>query len=107
MEFIETSIFTKQIDELLSPEQQTLLQIALIEDPKCGDVIPRSGGLRKMRWADERRKKGKRSGIRVIYYTLTDEDQLLMLFAYSKDAQGDLTKDQIKALKDVVEEELQ
>ncbi len=70
-------------------------------------VIRGTGGIRKLRWAEQRRGKGKRGGIRVIYYLLTASDQLLMLYAYSKDEQEDLTKDQIKILKNVVEEELQ
>ena len=62
--------------------------------------------FRKLRWAQQRRGKGKRGGIRVIYYLVTASDQFLMLYAYHKDERQDLTKEQIKLLRKVVEEEL-
>ena len=103
MEFVETSVFQERFDALLSGDEQWLLQLALIANPELGPVIRGTGGIRKLRWAEQRR--GKES--RVIYYLLTASDQLHMLYAYSKDEQEDLTKDQIKILKNVVEEELQ
>ena len=63
MVFIETSVFTKQVTELLSDDDYVFLQTHLAENPTAGDVIQGTGGLRKMRWAAM--GKGKRGGVRV------------------------------------------
>ena len=65
-EFIETSVFTRRVQRLLSPEAYRLLQIFLSFHPDAGVVIPKSGGLRKLRWAAG--GKGKRGGVRIIYF---------------------------------------
>ncbi len=66
MRFVETSIFSKQVKELLEDEEFRGLQLALLLRPEQGAVIPNSGGLRKIRWGAK--GKGKRGGIRAIYY---------------------------------------
>ena len=80
------------------------LQEALIDNPKSGDVIRASGGLRKVRWRLPTR--GKRGGVRIIYYYFDQNAQIYMIYAYSKKDQSDLTTDQVKQLRKVVEEEL-
>ena len=102
MVIIETSIFTRQVRELLSDEEYRDLQIALVNRPNAGAMIIGSGGLRKIRWATK--GKGKRGGSRVIYYWAIAQDQLLMLFIYSKNQRDDLTSSQLKTLKKIVEE---
>lgn len=104
MIFIETPIFTKLIKDVMSDENYGELQEALILNPDAGDVIPGSGGLRKIRWGLEGR--GKRGGVRVIYYWKVRFDQILFLIAYPKNVQDDLTIDQLKKLKLIVQEEL-
>lgn len=103
MVIIETSVFTRQIRELLSDSEYRDLQIALVNRPDAGAVIIGSGGLRKIRWATK--GKGKRGGSRVIYYWAVAQDQLLMLLIYSKSERDDLTAVQLKTLKKIVEEE--
>lgn len=103
MVIIETSVFARQVRELLSEEEYRELQIALVRRPQAGSVIKGSGGLRKVRWAVRRR--GKRGGVRVIYYWAVAPDQLLMLLIYRKSERDDLTPDQLKTLKRLVEEE--
>ena len=100
---IETSIFTRQVQALLTEEQYRRLQISLILRPDVGVIIPGSGGLRKMRWSIQSR--GKRGGVRVIYYWITRQDRILMLTIYAKSEKDDLTADQLKILKKIVEEE--
>ena len=68
LEFRETSVFTRDIAVLLSDDEYAELQGALIVDPEAGDIIKETAGLRKLRWSQPRRGKGKRGGIRVIYY---------------------------------------
>ncbi len=101
VEFIETSVFTELITELLEDNAYGDLQSALAAHPKAGDLIPGGGGLRKFRWLSKERQKGKRGGIRVIYYVYSDE-KLYMIYAYGKNKQDDLTKKQLKILRDYV-----
>jgi mRNA-degrading endonuclease RelE of RelBE toxin-antitoxin system len=103
MVIIETSVFTRQVQALLSDEEYRALQTALANRPNAGSVIVGSGGLRKLRWAIK--GKGKRGGSRVIYYWAVSQEQVLMLLIYGKSEQEDLTRDQLKTLKRVVEEE--
>lgn len=104
MEIIETSIFTRLITSYLSDDEYCKLQVALIQRPNLGVKIPGTGGLRKLRWGVE--GKGKRGGIRVIYYWLVADDELFMLYVYSKNEREDLTDEQKRILRKVVEEEL-
>lgn len=104
MIFIETHLFTKRIIKLMSDENYQDFQEALILNPELGDVIPGSGGLRKVRWGTEGR--GKRGGARIIYYWKVKVDHILLLLVYPKNIQDNLTQDQIKKLRVVVSEEL-
>ena len=99
MEFIETAIFSRIIYDLLDDDRYSDLQSDLIDNPNAGDVIPGSGGIRKIRWSAKGR--GKRGGIRVIYYLMA-ESKIYILYVYNKREKGDLTKDQIKMLRDIV-----
>jgi mRNA-degrading endonuclease RelE of RelBE toxin-antitoxin system len=100
---IETSIFTRQVLAMLSEEEYRRLQMALVLHPDMGAVIKGSGGLRKARWSVEGR--GKRGGVRVIYYWAIIHDKILLLYLYAKNEQDDLTPDQLKALRRIIEEE--
>ena len=103
MVIVETSVFTRQVTELLSDDEYRLLQVALVNRPDAGALIPRSGGLRKLRWAV--RGRGKRGGVRTIYYWAVAQKRLLMLFMYPKSERDDLTPGQLKALRRIVEAE--
>ena len=103
MIILETTVFTKIVQVLMPDDEYRLLQNHLIEFPEAGDLIKGSGGLRKIRWKLEGR--GKRGGVRVIYYWAVTDDQIFMLFAYAKNEQEDLTKDQLSVLKKLVESE--
>ena len=102
-QFIETSIFTRQVIALLTDDEYGQLQTALLEHPDTGAIIPHSGGLRKIRWSMG--SKGERGGIRVIYYWVVADDQILMLFMYPKNVKDDLTSQQLKVLREIVEKE--
>lgn len=104
MRFIETPIFTKEIQRHLDDEDYRSLQLALLFRPEQGALIKGSGGLRKIRWVAKGR--GKRGGCRIIYYSDKEDETIYMLFAYSKSRQGDLTQSQIKILGQLVREEL-
>ncbi len=103
MYFIETTVFTRRIVELLSDEEYRKLQLYLATRPEAGRIIPGSGGLRKLRWGIG--QTGKRGGVRVIYYWVVQQDTVLFLFAFRKNERSDLTPEQIRMLRQIVEEE--
>lgn len=104
MIFYETDVFTSRITELIDDESYAALQATLIIDPEAGDLIPRSKGLRKIRWMGSGR--GKRGGIRVIYY-LVHNEEIFMLYAYPKNRESDLSSRHIQMLRDLVEHHLE
>ena len=65
--FFETPLFTRLLKDYLNDESYRALQRALLGNPELGNVMPGTGGFRKIRWEDSRRGKGKRGGLRVIY----------------------------------------
>jgi len=86
----------------MEADEYAELQLALVLHPDRGKVIPGSGGLRKLRWAGSGR--GKRGGMRVIYYWQTADDQIWLLVAYPKNVRDDLSHEEIKQLKRLVED---
>ena len=101
MIIVETTVFTKLIGQLMDDDHYRELQELLIENPEIGDLIQGSGGLRKIRW--KLTGRGKRGGVRVIYYWAVSVDQIRMLYVYSKSDQENRTKDQLKVLRQIVE----
>jgi hypothetical protein len=81
------------------------VQGTLVVNPEAGDLIKQTGGLRKVRWSQHRRGKGKRGGVRVIYYWYASGSLIYMLLAYSKNEQDDLSAAQTKLLVGLVKEE--
>ena len=103
MRFVETSIFTKQVENLLPDVNYRMLQSSLMYRPDAGAVVKGSGGLRKIRW--NLPGSGKRGSLRVIYY-FDRPETIYMIFMYKKNDQSDLTPEQLKILKKLVEENL-
>ena len=97
VEFIETPTFTRLIGKLMDDDEYAKLQLALARRPDWGKVIPGGGGLRKVRWAGSGR--GKRGGLRLIYYWWVAKDRISLLLVYPKNEMDDLTADQLKLLK--------
>lgn len=93
---LETSIFSRRADALLSREERSDLIESLARDPLAGDVMPGLGGVRKMRFAPKGR--GKSGAFRVIYYVLTDELPILALLIYGKNERADLSPEQRKVI---------
>jgi mRNA-degrading endonuclease RelE of RelBE toxin-antitoxin system len=91
------------VNDLLDSESYRLLQLRLVADPEAGRLIPGTGGLRKIRWQGSGR--GKRGGVRVIYYWAVRDAVVLMLLMYGKNEQDDLTAAQKKVLVALVREE--
>ncbi|GLK60542.1 toxin HigB-2 [Azotobacter vinelandii] len=104
--FIETTSFTATVGDYLTDDEYRQLQGELLKNPDAGDVMPRTGGFRKLRWADGRRGKGKRGGLRVIYYWLLGDGQFWMFAIYDKNELENLTAEQEKLLKQAITAEL-
>jgi len=102
MIFIETPTFSRLILELLADDDYAKLQEELVRRPDAGDLIKDGGGIRKVRW--KRSGTGKSGGIRVIYYWLTEDHQILMLVAYPKSVKDSLTDKEIAVLRKLVKE---
>jgi hypothetical protein len=105
VEFIEAPVFTQLLSDYLEDDEYKRLQLSLALDPEAGDVIPGTGGCRKVRWADRKRGKGKRGGLRVIYYYLVKDVQVWLLTLYDKDEAVDLSAKEKRLLKAAIEEE--
>lgn len=105
--FLETPLFTRLLGDYLTDDSYLELQRALMENPEMGDVMPGTGGFRKVRWQDARRGKGKRGGLRVIYYYLTADHQIWFFTLYDKGEATDLTTEEKKLLKKAIHAELE
>ena len=100
---VETSIFTRLVLREMDPDDYRALQLELARSPELGTLIPEAGGLRKVRWRAEGR--GKRGGVRLIYFWAPKRQILTMLYLYAKNERTDLTRQQLKMLAGVVKEE--
>lgn len=106
MEFIEAPAFTRNISDYLADDEYARLQRWLAENPEAGDLVPGTGGFRKVRWAHPERGKGRRGGLRIIYYLFLAEQQIWLMTLYDKNEASDLTPPQKKALRAALEGEL-
>ncbi len=102
MIFIESKLFEKLREKYLEDDSYRQLQNFLVEQPLAGDVIQGTGGLRKLRWSAN--GKGKRGGIRTIYLFITEKSHIHLLTLYAKNEVNDLTNQEKKILKSIVEE---
>ncbi len=101
--FIEVPTFTRKWHELgLTDNNLRDLQNILLNDPKYGDNIQGTGGLRKIRVPMENKGKGKRGGARVLYIDIEMKEKIYFINVYTKDEKSDLTPDEKKAFKAVI-----
>ena len=99
MEFIEASLFTKYVFDYLTEEEYFGLQNYLLITPEAGDIVPGSGGVRKLRWSTA--GSGKRGGVRVIYFFKKKDDEIWFLTIYKK---SEVTNLPAHILKKIAEE---
>jgi hypothetical protein len=106
MEFVEAPAFTKFVKHYLEDDAYAELQRRLEIEPEAGDLIPGTGGFRKLRWRDRHRGKGTRGGLRVIYYYFLSDVQIWLLTIYDKNEAADLTAKEKAILRQAIEGEL-
>jgi len=104
-QFVEAPAFARFRDDYLDDDGFAELQRYLASNPEAGDMVPGAGGIRKLRWKDPRRGKGRRGGLRVIYYCFLSEQEIWLLTLYDKDEAADLTKDERNQLRRALEAE--
>ena len=101
--FIETKLFSRLVEEYLSDDSYRQLQAALASDPEAGPLIPGSGGLRKLRWGISGR--GKRVGLRVIYYARIEQDEIWLLTLYPKNVAENIPSHVLRQIKKEIDDE--
>jgi mRNA-degrading endonuclease RelE of RelBE toxin-antitoxin system len=99
--FIETKLFSRLVGEHLSDDEYAELQKVLITDPEVGALISGSGGVRKMRWGATGR--GKRGGLRIIYYAQTRQGVIWMLTLYPKNVTENIAAHVLKKIKEEID----
>jgi len=105
--FVELPAFERHRERYLDDAALLELQLLLISNPEAGRTIQGTGGLRKVRFRDPRRSKGKRGGLRVIYYWWRNGRQFWLFTLYDKDELSDLTSPQRDKLRTMIKAELE
>lgn len=93
----ETELFTKVAHDCMSKTELEAFKFFIACNPTAGDIIPGTGGVRKVRWGIGNR--GKSGGARVIYYFMTPNYPIYLLTAYSKSKKASLTDSQKQDIK--------
>ncbi|HEV3040523.1 MAG TPA: toxin [Candidatus Angelobacter sp.] len=104
-QFVEAPAFSRYREDYLDDDGLRELQTALSKNPEAGDIIRDAGGIRKLRWRDTRRGKGKRGGLRIIYYSFLKDGDIWLLAIYDKSEVSDLSKHDRDQLKRALESE--
>lgn len=100
---IETPSFQEDARKIWSEEERGAFCAWLAANTEAGDVIPGSGGCRKVRWSMA--GTGKRGGVRVVYFNRITEEEIWLLVIYSKRVKGNIPAHILKAIREVVENE--
>jgi mRNA-degrading endonuclease RelE of RelBE toxin-antitoxin system len=101
--FIETTTFSRLVQEYLSDDEYRALQAHLVRAPDAGAVIPGSGGVRKLRWAP--RGRGKRGGYRIIYYVQRKHGVIWMLTVYDKKVTDSIPFSTLRKIREEINDE--
>lgn len=99
--FVETALYKKIVDSLKDSDVvKKFVESVLLENPKQGDLVPGTGGLRKMRVPGS--GKGKRGGYRVVYYHHVSDEEIYLIHIYDKSTSEDLSEDEKKIIKELI-----
>lgn len=97
----ETKLFTRIVESYLTEEEYGVLQMKLAADPDQGAVVPGTGGVRKLRWGQPGR--GKRGGVRVIYYLKRADRVIWMLTIYAKNEANNVSAQVLRKIREEVD----
>jgi hypothetical protein len=100
MTIVETGEFLRRVARLMSDSGRAELVAFVGLNPEAGEIMPETGGVRKLRWARE--GMGKRGGVRVIYYFHSERLPVFLLTAYSKNQRANLSRAERNAMKRLV-----
>ena len=100
--FVESPLFSRIVADYFSDDELSAFQLTLAANPDLGRVIPGSGGLRKVRWGQPGR--GKRGGVRVIYYVKRADAVIWLLTIYAKNESEDISRETLRKIKDEIDE---
>ena len=103
MTFVETTLFTELVQDYLPDDEYAAMQRFLVVNPEAGDVIPASGGVRTLRWGVAGR--GKRGGLRVIYFLRLRRDEVWMLTLYAKNVADNIPAKVLRKIKEAIDGE--
>ena len=98
---VETPTFVRLSEDLWSEDERTVFINFIAANPEAGDVVPESGGLRKVRWG--RAGRGKRGGVRVIYYNRLTQGEIWLLLIYGKSVQDNIPAHVLRQIKEELE----
>lgn len=99
--FVETKLFTTLVGGYLSDDEYAALQLSIAANPEAGEMVRGSGGVRKLRWSGSGR--GKRGGIRVIFYLRTARGEVWMLTVYAKNEAASIPAHVLKRIKEEID----
>jgi mRNA-degrading endonuclease RelE of RelBE toxin-antitoxin system len=99
--FVETKLFTRLVQAYLTDDEYRQLQALLMEQPDAGEVVPGTGGGRKLRWRAPSR--GKRGGYRVVYFAKKEQGVVWMLTMYPKNVKDNIPAHVLRAIRKEVE----
>jgi hypothetical protein len=99
---VETSLFQRQWPLYWTEDERGEFASFIAEHPAAGDVVPGSGGIRKVRWS--RAGSGKSGGVRVIYFSRTAEGEVVLLTLYAKAKTDNLTGAKLKEIRRALED---
>lgn len=103
MIFIETSLFTKLLPQYLSEDEYLGLQTFLLKNPDTGKIIVGTGGVRKIRWGVS--GKGKRGGVRIIYFWKTQADEIWLLTMNTKSERETIASHILKKIAEEIQDD--
>jgi mRNA-degrading endonuclease RelE of RelBE toxin-antitoxin system len=98
---IETPVFSKRAEELLSASERENFAVFISQNPTAGSIVRGSGGVRKVRWA--RSGYGKSGGVRVIYYNIPKTEEIWLLTLYAKNERSTIPGHELRLIKEVIE----
>ena len=98
---IETPTFSRLVPDYWSENERQDFAVFIANEPESGDVVPGSGGVRKVRWS--RKGTGKRGGVRIIYYNKLKNGEVWLLLIYAKSAKENIPAHILKAIKEEIE----